>query len=150
MQTQSGEIHGLRRTIKSRTDEVNDLQLALEDAKLFLFDEREQVLKLQAENDNLKVQEIEDRKRIQELLALTQPLAQEVRARAVALEWPRTVSPHPRPSLPPPACSSRSTATRAPSPSPPPRRPPLSPSRGGAASPFGHPSPPPPPPPQTA
>ena len=38
-----------------------------------------QILKLQAENDSLKIQEIEDRRRIQHLLALTQPVAQEVR-----------------------------------------------------------------------
>ncbi len=37
-----------------------------------------QILKLQAENDSLKIQEIEDRRRIQHLLALTQPVAQEV------------------------------------------------------------------------
>ena len=43
-----------------------------------LFDEREQVLKLQAENDQLLIQEMEDRKRIQHLLALTQPVTQEV------------------------------------------------------------------------
>lgn len=80
------------------------LQKALSDANVFLFEEREQVrsgvpsnrnnccraefklcvspslqiLKLQAENDALKIQEIEDRRRIQHLLALTQPVAQEV------------------------------------------------------------------------
>ena len=45
---------------------------------MYLFDEREQVLKLQAENDQLKIQELEDRRRIQHLLALTQPVSQEV------------------------------------------------------------------------
>ena len=38
----------------------------------------DQVLKLQAENDQLKIQELEDRRRIQHLLALTQPVTQEV------------------------------------------------------------------------
>ena len=37
-----------------------------------------QLLRLQAENDSLKIQEIEDRRRIQHLLALTQPVTQEV------------------------------------------------------------------------
>lgn len=37
-----------------------------------------QVLALQAENEQLKIQEIEDRRRIQHLLALTQPVSQEV------------------------------------------------------------------------
>ncbi len=36
------------------------------------------VLKLSAENDELRIQELEDRKRIQHLLALTQPVSQEV------------------------------------------------------------------------
>lgn len=36
------------------------------------------MLKLQAENDQLKIQELEDRRRIQHLLALTQPVSQEV------------------------------------------------------------------------
>jgi hypothetical protein len=40
-----------------------------------------QLLKLQAENDSLKTQEIEDRRRIQHLLALTEPLSREVGAR---------------------------------------------------------------------
>ncbi len=56
-----------------------ELQKALSDANVFLYDEREQVLRLQAEADGLKIQEIEDRRRIQHLLALTQPVAQEVR-----------------------------------------------------------------------
>jgi len=38
-----------------------------------------QLLKLQAENDSLKIQEIEDRRKIQHLLTLTEPLAPEVR-----------------------------------------------------------------------
>jgi coiled-coil domain-containing protein 77 len=37
-----------------------------------------QVLRLQAENDALKTQEIEDRRRIQHLLALTEPVTHEV------------------------------------------------------------------------
>lgn len=56
------------------------LQKALQDAKLYLYDEREQVIKLTHENEDLKQQEIEDRRRIQELLALTQPAAEEVSA----------------------------------------------------------------------
>ncbi len=39
---------------------------------------RVQVLKLQAENEQLRIQEVEDRRRIQHLLALTQPVSQEV------------------------------------------------------------------------
>lgn len=41
---------------------------ALSDAHAFLFEERQRLLTLQAENDELRLQEIEDRKRIQQLL----------------------------------------------------------------------------------
>jgi coiled-coil domain-containing protein 77 len=51
---------------------------ALSDAQQFLFEERQRLLLLQAENDELKLQEIQDRQRIQQLLALTQPLEQTV------------------------------------------------------------------------
>jgi len=39
---------------------------ALSDAHAFLFEERQRLLTLQAENDELRLQEIEDRKRIQQ------------------------------------------------------------------------------------
>ena len=39
--------------------------------QVFLFQEREHVLRLYAENDRLKIKELEDRKRIQHLLSLT-------------------------------------------------------------------------------
>jgi len=39
---------------------------------------RAQLLRLQAENSDLKMQEAEDRRRIQHLLALTEPVAHEV------------------------------------------------------------------------
>jgi coiled-coil domain-containing protein 77 len=75
---QNSEVHRLRWELRAREDEIEELQKAVGDAKLFLYDEREQVLKLQAENDDLKSQEIRDRQRIQELLALTEPVAHEV------------------------------------------------------------------------
>jgi len=43
-----------------------------------ILQEREQVLRLYAENDRLKIREVEDRKRIQHLLALAGPAAAEV------------------------------------------------------------------------
>lgn len=38
-----------------------------------MFQERDHVLRLYAENDRLKIKELEDRKRIQHLLSLTKP-----------------------------------------------------------------------------
>ena len=51
---------------------------ALSDAHTYLFEERQRLLDLQAENDELKLQEMDDRKRIQHLLALTEPVEQEI------------------------------------------------------------------------
>ena len=47
------------------------------DVQVFLFQEREHVLRLYAENDRLKIKELEDRKRMQHLLTLTQPVNSE-------------------------------------------------------------------------
>lgn len=44
---------------------------------MFLFQEREHVLRLYAENDRLKIRELEDRRRIQHLLSLTVPVSGE-------------------------------------------------------------------------
>nr|XP_015208799.1 PREDICTED: coiled-coil domain-containing protein 77 [Lepisosteus oculatus] len=54
------------------------LQKALSDMQVYLFQEREQALRLYAENDRLKIRELEDRKKIQHLLALVGPDAGEI------------------------------------------------------------------------
>ena len=59
-------------------DEITDLQKALSDAHVYLWEEREKGQKLQAENDELKVQELEDRRKIQHLLSLVDPLEAQV------------------------------------------------------------------------
>lgn len=79
-------------------DEISDLQKALNDAQTYLFDERQHIMKLYAENDELKsmctnneksiviiinplfclVQELEDRRKIQQLLSITQPRHEEI------------------------------------------------------------------------
>ena len=46
--------------------------------QVYLFQERENVLRLFAENDRLKIRELEDRKKIQHLLSLTKPTDTEV------------------------------------------------------------------------
>jgi len=46
-------------------------------SQIFLFQERDHVLRLYAENDRLKIKELEDRKKIQHLLSLTKPVSAE-------------------------------------------------------------------------
>ena len=70
--------HSLKWDLHKKDEQVMDLQKALSDAHVFLYEERAQVLKLTAENDRLKIQELEDRQRLEHLLALTQPINQEV------------------------------------------------------------------------
>ena len=50
----------------------------MREANLNLFAERERALELAAENDMLKAQEMEDRRRIQQLMDIAQPLAHDV------------------------------------------------------------------------
>ncbi|KAM6321688.1 coiled-coil domain-containing protein 77 [Aegotheles albertisi] len=63
------EQHKLQWEVHQREEEVAELQKALSDMQVYLFKEREHVLRLYAENDRLKIRELEDRKKIQHLLA---------------------------------------------------------------------------------
>ena len=78
-EAQNAELHRLRWEARAREEEIAELQRALSDSRLYLFDEREHALKLAAENDGLKSQEVEDRRKIAHLLSITEPLTHEVR-----------------------------------------------------------------------
>ncbi|KAK2866848.1 hypothetical protein QQF64_022478 [Cirrhinus molitorella] len=67
------EQHKLQWEVRQREEEIAELQNALGDMQVYLFQEREQALRLYAENDRLKIRELEDRKKIQHLLALVGP-----------------------------------------------------------------------------
>jgi len=56
--------------LRQREAEVHQLQKALSDVQVFLMQERENVVRLYSENDRLKLQQFEDSKKIQALLAL--------------------------------------------------------------------------------
>ena len=72
------DMHQIKWELQRRTEEIAELQRALSDSHVYLFDEREQLLRVYAEYDELRIREMEDRRRIQDLLALTRPVAQEV------------------------------------------------------------------------
>jgi len=82
--------HKTQSELQQKEEEVGKLQNALSDMQTFLFQEREQVLRLYAENDRLKIQEVNDRKKIQHLLSLTKPSGTEVTY--LIKEHPKTVS----------------------------------------------------------
>ncbi|NXG19728.1 CCD77 protein, partial [Grallaria varia] len=56
--------------VRQLEKEISKLQKALSDMQVYLFKEREHVLRLHSENDRLKIRELEDRKKIQHLLSL--------------------------------------------------------------------------------
>ncbi|NXQ28445.1 CCD77 protein, partial [Alaudala cheleensis] len=64
------EQHQLQWEVQRLEEEIMELQRALSDMQVFLFQEKEQVLRLCSENDRLKLRELEDRKKIQQLLAI--------------------------------------------------------------------------------
>ncbi|XP_078529833.1 coiled-coil domain-containing protein 77 [Lissotriton helveticus] len=64
------EQHKLQWEMRQGEEEIAELQSALSDMQVFLFQEREHVLRLYSENDRLKIRELDDRKKIQHLLAL--------------------------------------------------------------------------------
>uniref|UniRef100_A0A8C3JRL8 Coiled-coil domain containing 77 n=1 Tax=Calidris pygmaea TaxID=425635 RepID=A0A8C3JRL8_9CHAR len=64
------EQNKLQQEVHQREEEIAELQKALSDMQVYLFQEREHVLRLYSENDRLKIRELEDRKKIQHLLAL--------------------------------------------------------------------------------
>eukprot|EP01025_Chloroclados_australasicus_P041684 TRINITY_DN4434_c0_g1_i7.p1 TRINITY_DN4434_c0_g1~~TRINITY_DN4434_c0_g1_i7.p1 ORF type:complete len:407 (+),score=37.63 TRINITY_DN4434_c0_g1_i7:49-1269(+) len=74
----SSETHQVEWEIRKRSEEIRELQKALSDAHIYLFAERERLLQVQSENDELKLQQLQDRRRIQHLLNLSQPLEQEI------------------------------------------------------------------------
>ncbi|XP_067856053.1 coiled-coil domain-containing protein 77 isoform X1 [Heptranchias perlo] len=72
------EQHKLQWEMGQREEEIEELQKALSDMQVYLFQEREHALRLYAENDRLKIRELEDRKKIQHLLALVGPEAEAI------------------------------------------------------------------------
>ncbi|NWW22398.1 CCD77 protein, partial [Falcunculus frontatus] len=64
------EQHQLQWEVRHLEEETAELQKALSDMQVYLFQEKEQVLRLYSENDRLKLRELEDRKKIHQLLNL--------------------------------------------------------------------------------
>lgn len=72
------EMHRLKWELKTKNEEVAELELALKRANTDLFESKAKVIDLQAENESQKLQEQDDRRKIQHLLALTQPIMEQV------------------------------------------------------------------------
>ncbi|CAG8579067.1 15649_t:CDS:2, partial [Funneliformis caledonium] len=68
------EQHKLTWDLQQRLQEIVDLQKDLSDTQLFLTEERKRFIRVVAENDELRVQDLQDRRKIQYLLSITGPL----------------------------------------------------------------------------
>ncbi|KAL1526164.1 hypothetical protein AB1Y20_014892 [Prymnesium parvum] len=79
--------------VHQRMNEIADLQKALSDSHVYLWEERERCHRLQAEVDELKLQEVEDRRKIQHLLSLVGPVVQDVMY--IRDAPPETITLHP-------------------------------------------------------
>ena len=88
--------HKARWEVHKRMDEVSDLQKALSDSHVYLWEEKERSQRLQAEVDELKLQEVEDRRKIQHLLSLVGPVVQDVTYVRDAPPETITLQPHGR------------------------------------------------------
>ena len=108
--------HKLRWETLKRMDEITDLQKALSDSHVYLWEERDKCQRLQAENDELRIQELEDRRKIQHLLSLVDPLMQDTTYVRDAPPETMTLHPHARATVSgTPAGSRRPCAGGAPS-----------------------------------
>jgi coiled-coil domain-containing protein 77 len=64
------EQHGLRWALHKKDIEILELQRSLSETQTFLLEERKQLLRVISDNDELKVQELKDRKKIRYLLSV--------------------------------------------------------------------------------
>uniref|UniRef100_K3X1V5 Coiled-coil domain-containing protein 77 n=1 Tax=Globisporangium ultimum (strain ATCC 200006 / CBS 805.95 / DAOM BR144) TaxID=431595 RepID=K3X1V5_GLOUD len=72
------EFHRLKWELRMKNEEISELEDSLKKSNATLFQVKTELVDVQAENKKLRIQEEKDRQKIQHLLALTQPIAEEV------------------------------------------------------------------------
>lgn len=71
-QASAAENHSLRVEVQKRAEEVRELQQALSSAHIHLFEERDRLLQLQAENDALRLQDVDNKRRLQHVTSMVE------------------------------------------------------------------------------
>ncbi|KAE8900422.1 hypothetical protein PF005_g2376 [Phytophthora fragariae] len=94
------EAHRLKWELKTKDEEIADLEESLKKVNAALFQVKAKLIDLQAENQTLKLQEQDDRQKIQHLLALTQPITEQVTFFRDCRPGTRTTYPSGRTSTP--------------------------------------------------
>ncbi|TMW61948.1 hypothetical protein Poli38472_009441 [Pythium oligandrum] len=72
------QYHRLHWDLKAHKEQIVELEEAVRTANATVFQLREEKLALESENELLRIQEQDDRRKIQHLLALTKPVIEEV------------------------------------------------------------------------
>jgi len=78
VRTPQDEAHRQAWELQKRKDESIELKQTLEEEKLKLYNERQDIIDIIKENDQLKLKELQDRKKISELSMLGDPIEQEI------------------------------------------------------------------------
>jgi len=78
VRTPQDEAHKQAWELQKRKDEIAELKAILDEEKLKLYNERQEIIDIIKENDGLKVKEVEDRKKINELGLLGDQVEQEI------------------------------------------------------------------------
>ncbi|KAF1322933.1 Mediator complex, subunit med13, partial [Globisporangium splendens] len=72
------EFHRLKWELRMKNEEISELEDSLKKSSATLFQVKTELVDMQAENKKLRIQEEKDRQKIHHLLALTQPVTEEV------------------------------------------------------------------------
>ncbi len=72
------DYHKQEWELRKRNEEIAELQKALSDSHVALFEEREANLRLRRDLEELQGRSVEDRRKIMELLALNQSVEQDI------------------------------------------------------------------------
>jgi len=78
VRTAQDEAHKQTWELQKRRDESNELKAILDEEKLKLYNERQEIIDLIKENDRLNIKEVEDRKKISELGLLGDQVEQDI------------------------------------------------------------------------
>lgn len=89
-QISQGELHRLRFELNRRNEEISDLQKALSESHGKLHEERDHLLKVYADYDELRLKEISDRRRLTELMQLQGKGSTAVKDRRPSTAQPQT------------------------------------------------------------
>uniref|UniRef100_H3GVC5 Coiled-coil domain-containing protein 77 n=1 Tax=Phytophthora ramorum TaxID=164328 RepID=H3GVC5_PHYRM len=85
------EAHRLKWELRTKDEEIADLEESLKKTNAVLFQVKAELIDMQTENKTLKLQEQDDRQKVQHLLALTQPITEQRAPTPTTYPYPSTM-----------------------------------------------------------